>query len=194
MDTTTQDGNRPPFDAPRGGRGDGDKNDDTRLPDCNERARRRAGVAAKRTRRALNGAASRTGLDAECRVRPKNARRRTSVSKATRAVHWRARRRAVVPIRAAQPKGGRGGARASAHPPMRPMRTRAQIPRADREPGLSGLSGSSGASGASGSSGASGVANFDPIFFFYHRLRSHGSPQQASPTQARRTKRDRAAA
>ncbi|KGD44531.1 hypothetical protein DO72_5585 [Burkholderia pseudomallei] len=71
---------------------------------------------------------------------------------------------------------------------MRPMRTRAQIPRADREPGLSGLSGSSGASGASG------VANFDPIFFFYHRLRSHGSPQQASPTQARRTKRDRAAA
>ncbi|VBY32648.1 Uncharacterised protein [Burkholderia pseudomallei] len=188
MDTTTQDGNRPPFDAPRGGRGDGDKNDDTRLPDCNERARRRAGVAAKRTRRALNGAASRTGLDAECRVRPKNARRRTSVSKATRAVHWRARRRAVVPIRAAQPKGGRGGARASAHPPMRPMRTRAQIPRADREPGLSGLSGSSGASGASG------VANFDPIFFFYHRLRSHGSPQQASPTQARRTKRDRATA
>ncbi|AIP07736.1 hypothetical protein M218_19600 [Burkholderia pseudomallei MSHR338] len=174
MDTTTQDGNRPPFDAPRGGRGDGDKNDDTRLPDCNERARRRAGVAAKRTRRALNGAASRTGLDAECRVRPKNARRR-----------------AIVSIRAAQPKGGRGGARASAHPPMRPMRTRAQIPRADREPGLSGLSGLSGSSGASG---ASGVANFDPIFFFYHRLRSHGSPQQASPTQARRTKRDRAAA
>ncbi|MBF3909620.1 hypothetical protein ISG26_17780, partial [Burkholderia pseudomallei] len=82
-------------------------------------------------------------------------------------------------------------ARASAHPPMRPMRTRAQIPRADREPGLSGLSGLSGSSGASG---ASGVANFDPIFFFYHRLRSHGSPQQASPTQARRTKRDRAAA
>ncbi|MFG7212407.1 hypothetical protein ACGYTS_16955 [Burkholderia pseudomallei] len=183
MDTTTQDGNRPPFDAPRGGRGDGDKNDDTRLPDCNERARRRAGVAA-----------SRTGLDAECRVRPKNARRRTSVSKATRAVHWRARRRAIVSIRAAQPKGGRGGARASAHPPMRPMRTRAQIPRADREPGLSGLSGLSGSSGASGASGASGVANFDPIFFFYHRLRSHGSPQQASPTQARRTKRDRAAA
>lgn len=194
MDTTTQDGNRPPFDAPRGGRGDGDKNDDTRLPDCNERARRRAGVAAKRTRRALNGAASRTGLDAECRVRPKNARRRTSVSKAARAVHWRARRRAVVPIRAAQPKGGRGGARASAHPPMRPMRTRAQIPRADREPGLSGLSGSSSSSSSSGASGASGVANFDPIFFFYHRLRSHGSPQQASPTQARRTKRDRAAA
>ncbi|OND67228.1 hypothetical protein [Burkholderia pseudomallei] len=188
MDTTTQDGNRPPFDAPRGGRGDGDKNDDTRLPDCNERARRRAGVAAKRTRRALNGAGSRTGLDAECRVRPKNARRRTSVSKAARAVHWRARRRAIVPIHAAQPKGGRGGARASAHPPMRPMRTRAQIPRADREPGLSGLSGSS------SSSSSSGVANFDPIFFFYHRLRSHGSPQQASPTQARRTKRDRAAA
>ncbi|MET5020863.1 hypothetical protein AAHH78_38795, partial [Burkholderia pseudomallei] len=79
----------------------GDKNDDTRLPASNDRARRRAGVAAKPTRRALNGAPSRTGLDAECRVRPKTARRRTSVSKATRALHWRARRRAIVSIRAA---------------------------------------------------------------------------------------------
>ncbi len=51
MDTTTQDGNRPPFDAPRGGRGDGDKNDDTRLPDCNERARGGA-PASRRSARA----------------------------------------------------------------------------------------------------------------------------------------------
>ncbi|AGK51052.1 hypothetical protein BTI_5634 [Burkholderia thailandensis MSMB121] len=182
MNTTRQDGNRPPLDAPPCERGGGDKNDDTRLPDCNASARRRDDVAAKRPRMrsVANGDALRAGADAECRNYP-NARSRASASNATRAGHRHARCPAIVPVvpivmvGAMPPYGARDGVRGAIGRARTSRRARAPLPQAD------------------GERGASEIASFDPIFFFYHRLRSRGGWQHAGPTHMRRVKRDRVA-